>query len=709
MARGLATLCCAAVTTVTPDLGLAQDYSVSTTEAPDPLPVEEASSQVSREELQLRLPRSAPDALRYEPGVFVQQTAHGQGSAYIRGMTGQQTVTQFDDIRMNNSLYRQGPNQYFFTVDSLTLDRIEVTRGSASTRYGSDALGGVIRAYSVLPAFDDALHARLVSRFATADRTRGARAEISYATGNVAMTAGSGFRLVDELESGGPVYNPRDGKLPEVPRFRRDGRTQVGTGFDEVASDVRVRWQATADDEVRAGFFDYRQFDVPRTDNCPPPFAPWDECLKYEEQFRHLAYIRWDGRLGPAARDAHVVVSWQRQHERRRQVRPFALADEVGRDDVDTLGLSAKATTPTLKGPWVNFHAVWGADAYADWVDSRGWTVFRTLDLVRERSRGQYIDGSTYLWGGAFVDGVAHLFGRGVLTLGGRASHIAASSPGDAASGTQSIDQSWSPLVGHLAAEWWASPWLTVAANVDQGFRAPNLDDLTSRQRTGPGYQFENPDLRPEASWTTEVGAILRKPPLQFDMWVFRTTLEDAIARQPRNTQACPPATPACNGSWSRFRLVNLAGEAELVGVEAAARWEVGPAVLRATLAYARGEGPSPEEGREHERVPLSRVPPLNGTAEATWRFDSGAHLGASMRWATAQDRLALQDMSDARIPVGGTPAYAVADVRTGYRLDDRMAMNLVFENIWDEAYRSHGSSINGPGRGLYWQIELGF
>src|SRR5690606_11798001 len=57
-----------------------------------PVHAERAASVVTRRDLEERLPRSAPDALRFEPGVYVQQTAHGQGSPYVRGLTGQQTV-----------------------------------------------------------------------------------------------------------------------------------------------------------------------------------------------------------------------------------------------------------------------------------------------------------------------------------------------------------------------------------------------------------------------------------------------------------------------------------------------------------------------------------------------------------------------------------------------------------------------------------------
>ena len=57
-----------------------------------------ARDTVTREELEERIPRSAPDALREIPGVSVQQTAHGQASPYVRGLTGQEVVHLFDEL-----------------------------------------------------------------------------------------------------------------------------------------------------------------------------------------------------------------------------------------------------------------------------------------------------------------------------------------------------------------------------------------------------------------------------------------------------------------------------------------------------------------------------------------------------------------------------------------------------------------------------------
>ncbi|MBS1150850.1 MAG: hypothetical protein H6Q89_2548, partial [Myxococcaceae bacterium] len=177
-------------------------------------PAGRATSTVQRSDLERRLPRSAPDALRFEPGVFVQQSAHAQGSAFIRGLTGQQTLLLFDGIRLNNSTWRQGPNQYFFTLDSQSLESIEVVRGGASTRLGSDALGGAIEAHPIEPPFTEpGVRASLRGRGASADSELGGRAQLSVVSGNWGLVAGAGGRHVGLLEAAGPLRNPADGQL----------------------------------------------------------------------------------------------------------------------------------------------------------------------------------------------------------------------------------------------------------------------------------------------------------------------------------------------------------------------------------------------------------------------------------------------------------------------------------------------------------------
>jgi iron complex outermembrane receptor protein/hemoglobin/transferrin/lactoferrin receptor protein len=679
--------------------------------APPLLAPGRTSTAVTRDEMDVRLPRSTPDALRYEPGVFVQQTSQAQASPFVRGVTGQRTVLLFDGVRLNNSTFRQGPNQYFFTVDSESIERIDVLRGSASTRWGTDAIGGVVAATPVEPRLDPSVdgfdvHGTGVFRAATADDELGARATLELQQGpRLGAIGGFGYRTVGALESGGAVYSPEDGSVPEVPRFRDDGRTQLGTGFDDYAGDGRVVYRLTEESRLTLATYAYRQRNAPRTDQCPPAFAPSNECLRYDEQDRTLALATYSGSHGRAAASLRATFSWQRQHERRSQSRPLSYTLNGGRDDVDTFGLTLQAATARLgEGETARFRVRWGADAYGDRVDSLAWIGFTDVDVLRYRSRGQYIDGSTYLWAGAFAELESTLLDAVVVRAGARVSHIAARSPGDVESGTAPVDDAWTPVVFNAGVEWWATRTTSLTFSADQGFRAPNLDDMTSRQQTGPGFQLENSALSPERSLSLELGARVRHDVVELDAWAYRTTLTDAVARSTRDVGDCPPETPGCANSWSRFQLVNLDGLATIHGLEGGVR-VFGPVGLElaSTVAWSIGSGPSTsaESGRE----PLSRIPPLNGTAELMWRHQTGIWLGTATRWAALQDRLAAQDRSDARIPRGGTPGFAVLDLRAGWRWDKGLLISLVCENLVDEAYRYHGSSVNGPGRGLSLRI----
>jgi outer membrane receptor protein involved in Fe transport len=684
---------------------------------------ERARSTVSRAQMEERVVRSTPDALRFEPGVSVQQTAHGQASPYVRGMTGQQVLHEFDGVRMNNGVFRQGPNQYFFTVDSYTLERLEVVRGSASTRYGSDALGGAILALPREPLWaepgeDVALHPALFGRFASADLERGGRAELELGLRDSALLGGAGYRVLDRLESGGVVSNPGR-RVPLVPRFESDGRTQLGTGFRELTFDARAVQRVAPRLRVVAALYGFRQLDAPRTDQCPPPEAPASECLSVLEQFRTLAYASLRGEAGKAMSALDLNVSFQRHDELRVNDRPRSFVRTEYDNAVSTLGASFRARSAGLPLPGGGRYALrYGAEAYRDEVassaaqeltDPRLRAALEPSALRNEYPRGQYLDGSLYVSSGLFTELELEPIEWLSVQAGGRLSAIGASLRDDPASGTGAASPRWTAVVGRAAATIHAHEMLRVQLGFDQGFRAPNLDDLSSRQQVGPGFQFENDALVPERTNSLELGVVATPAWLSVELWAFATWLEHGITRAVRSQTDCPESSDACRASRTQFQLVNAGAAAQILGGESIVSADLpGGVTLRANASYAWGEGPNMESeavaGQTPfgERVPLSRIPPFNGSFEAGYRHEpTGLYGGAAVRWALAQRRLAPSDLRDPRIPDGGTPAYVVGDLRAGFRYSAHLRLSLVFENVLDAAYRVHGSSINGPGRSV--------
>jgi iron complex outermembrane receptor protein/hemoglobin/transferrin/lactoferrin receptor protein len=694
---------------------------------------------VTRREIDERVVRSAPDALRFLPGVAVQQTAHGQASPYVRGVTGQQVLLLFDGVRLNNGLYRQGPNQYFFTVDAGSVDHIDVERGSASVRYGSDAIGGVILAAPIEPRFDLtvrglALRARAIGTYTSADTAVGGRAEIEGQMGQrVAFVGGVGYRVAHRLRGGdgmprlredgvrdtsslgrclGGVRSLADGSLARTPVLEDDCATQKGTGFRELTFDGRLVWRIKERLQLVAAVYGYRQFDAPRTDLCPPTWASDRACMNFEEQFRTLAYASLRGDVAPWLRDVSLTASYQRAHERRRFDNPTAFVSQGWIDSVDTLGVSARAATPRMaisqRGA-VGMTLRYGADLWRDAVRSEEWAKVNVTGTILDSPRGQYIDGSSYLYGGAFVEAEVALRETLFVRAGGRGAFAYAHAPGEQTTGSRAIDRGWGAFVARGGLEWRPLNTWALMANVDQGFRPPNLDDLTSRQVTGPGFQIENPDLGPEKSTTYELGSRVRSAHVDADLWLYATRIDDAMLRAPRALSDCADGGTLCAMSTTRLALINVREPAWVLGAEGALRVRIAGRFEGATMvSYAWGEAPSPLESGA-PRLPMTRVPPLQGTVEARFSVSREAYVGAAFRWATAQTRLAYQDTLDPRIPAGGTQGFALLDLRVGYRVSRWLRINAVLENLFDTAWRVHGSSINGPGRGLLVQAAAGW
>ncbi len=111
-----------------------------------PVPVSEQASDVSivtREDIELRAPTVAGDALREVPALDVQRSG-GVGAREnikIRGGKSTHTLVLIDGFPVNS------PSSGEFVISSLTLDdfdRVEVVRGAQSALYGSNAMSGVV-------------------------------------------------------------------------------------------------------------------------------------------------------------------------------------------------------------------------------------------------------------------------------------------------------------------------------------------------------------------------------------------------------------------------------------------------------------------------------------------------------------------------------------------------------------------------------------
>ena len=77
--------------------------------------------------------------------------------------------------------------------------------------------------------------------------------------------------------------------------------------------------------------------------------------------------------------------------------------------------------------------------------------------------------------------------------------------------------------------------------------------------------------------------------------------------------------------------------------------------------------------------------------------------------FAGMQDRLSGGDMDDDRIPEGGTPGWHLINISASYTGIQFLDISMGIRNLFDTAYRFHGSGVDGYGRNIWIGIELHF
>lgn len=628
-------------------------------------------------------PRSLPEALHGVAGAMVQKTAHGQGSPYLRGFTGFRTLMLIDGVRLNSSIQRDGPNQYWNTVDLGSVERLEVVSGPASALYGSDSVGGTVQVLTEqAPTWGDGRAGAIDLRLSSAESSAVARLEDSGRLG-----ARLGYRLGLTFKSFGDVV--AGGETGEQPR----------TGYDEQDADLRLDWLADSASWT-ASWQSVSVDDAWRNHRTifAIPFrgtTVGKELRRSLDQDRSLAYLRYrrEGQ-GRFLQSLEANGSWQRQEEERDRLRSRERQDVQG-FELNTLGMWLRGQTALDNSQWT-----WGLETYQDSVDSYRRDLVAGA-LVRERLQGPVANGADYRLSGAYAQWQMPVNDRLRLLVGGRWTHAEVDAPvvADPAGGDPlAIRDDWSRFTGNARFIWnlgERQAW-SFFGGVSQAFRAPNLSDLT-RFDSARSQEVETPSpgVEPEDFLSYEVGLRHHGAQGSLELTLFHTDIDGLIVRVPTGR--------VVDGEFEITK--RNAGDGFSQGLEMTFQRRLGRHfALSGFYAWIDGEVDTfVAADAPARREPLDRLMPANG--ELTLRRQGGP-LGlwveVAARVSDRADRLSSRDRADSqRIPPGGTPGFNVYSLRAGVQLTADLHLRLAVENLTDEDYRVHGSGLNEPGRNL--------
>ncbi|NNC76439.1 MAG: TonB-dependent receptor [Woeseiaceae bacterium] len=612
----------------------------------------------------------ATDALANEIGVFLQQTTVGQGAAIIRGLKGSEILHLVDGLRLNNAMFRNAPTQYLSLVAPGSIERMEVVRGSPTSLYGSDAVGGVIQVISRLPSFDS--------------DDFGVSREVHIA----ADSAELGKSLRASLDMGNRTAA---GLLSVAWQDSGDRRTGDGTrikpsGFSSHSARAALVLHP-ADD--RSWVFDAqftRQPETPRVDELVPGYGETDPASSEfffepnERQFVHIRHTRDDALWGA---DWTLDLGWQRIVDDRRSRNFGSDQRRFEKNRSDLLGLSINAARMIGNASWV-----FGGELYHDKVSSSRIQRDVNNGLVEEQ-QARFPDGSTVQQAALFAHLSQPIAERHTLSGGVRLNavdiEVAATSDYPAAN----IDiHDFSADIGWL---YDLNDTTQLVTNLGHGFRAPNIFDLgTLGERPGNRFNIPNTSLKSER--VTQLDLALRK---RMDAWsaefvVFRLDYTDKI-------QSALTGDITSDGR-DVVQSRNF-GRAENYGFEAGMRWHpAGQWSAELLINYTRGK----QREDDGSLTAGDRIPPLNGRVSLDWSMSAAWSLSTSLIFADEQSRLSPRDVRDVRINPNGTPGWATASVSVNWQPSSIWSINGGVENALDQRYRVHGSGIDAPGINVF-------
>ncbi|WIO74067.1 TonB-dependent receptor [Porticoccaceae bacterium LTM1] len=651
---------------------------------------------VDSESLNHKLARTLPEALKILPGVMVQKTANGHGSPFIRGFTGYRTLALIDGIRYNNSVYRDGPNEYFGLIDFNTVSRIELLGGPSSAAYGSDAIGGALNIQTARSNYSDKTqnenywNASQSYRYASAENSHLSRTTLSVGEGGQ-----WGALLGFSYKNFGDVEAANLGKLPT-------------TGYDEKSWDARLDSQLSDHWALTLVHQQLMQDDVWRTHSTiySKSFAGSDvgsDQRRLKDQKRRFSYVRLTGSdLNDWLDKAAFTVSQQRWDEDGERVR------SSGASIQDFFDSEMTGAELQLNSHWQSVQFTYGFDFYRDQVDT-GRVDFNFDGSVKAvRIQGPVGDDARYDQWGVYLQADIPVNEQWALSAGTRFSGTRAEVGRFESPETglpDSYDNRWNALVSSLRVSFQPAcetDW-NLWAGLSQSFRAPNIADIS---RFGGSRSNETEvaatNLDPEYFLTGEIGAKARWDNLAFTATAYYTDIRDFITSTPTGRIVDGMTEVSKQNSSSGF----------IEGVELTADWQLGGGFTASgNITWLRGElDVYPVAGSTIQVTePMSRIMPMTANLALSWDSqDKTAWARMDLIHAEKADRLNTADKDDLqRIPPGGTPSYTVVDVMAGYQLNKNTDITLGINNLFDEAYRSHGSGSNEPGRGLKFGVRL--
>ena len=670
--------------------------------------------------VQFSNPQTSADLLERTGNVYIQKSQLGGGSPMIRGFSTNRLLITVDDVRMNNAIFRGGNLQNVISIDPFSIQNTEVTLGSGSVIYGSDAIGGVMSFYTKKPnlSYTDSLKfsANANIRYASANNEKTGHFDFNIGLKKWAFLTNISFSDFGDLKMGnhGPddylreEYVQSNNGIDEMVQ-NKDPLNQNPTGYNQFNFLERVRYLPNENLFFDLGLYYSQTSDIPR----------YDRLLRYNND--NLRYAEWYygpqkwfmtnfkvTRLSSRSNlyDKLKFTAAFQNFKESRVSRDFQSELRNIRDEsVDVLSFNLDLEKQLSKKTEFNY----GLEYIHNLVNSEANELNINSNLSQSTVT-RYPNDSNWQSLAAYSSFKYKPNPKFVFQSGLRYNHIIANADFNQNNQFLSLpfsesDINTGALTGTAGITWIPNNLIQWRLNASTAFRAPNIDDIGKVFDSEPGsVVIPNQNLKPEYAYGGDLGMFLNlNDVLKLDLSTYYTYLDNALVR--RNYSLNGASQIWYDGELSNVQAIQNASKAWIYGFEAGLEINFSKELTLNSQFNVIGGTEEDDQGME---VPVRHVAPSFGNTHLIFKkdkfsLDAFVNYNGELSYNQFAPSEIEKDYIYALDSNGNpySPSWYTLNLRSEYQFNKSLSITTSLENITDQRYKTYSSGLVAPGRNI--------
>ncbi|GAA3632453.1 TonB-dependent receptor [Flavivirga jejuensis] len=669
-------------------------------------------------------PQTSADLLENTGKVFIQKSQLGGGSPMIRGFSTNRLLITVDGVRMNNAIFRGGNLQNVIAIDPFSVQNTEVTLGSGSVIYGSDAIGGVMSFYTQEPklSYSDSLlfTSNIITRYSSASNEKTGHFDFNLGYKKWAFVTNGSYTNFGDLKMGknGPSDYLRTEFVSitnagDVITENEDPLVQRFSGYDQLNMMQKVRYEPHENLIFDLGLYYTKTSDIPRYDRLIRYRD--DTLLSAEWNYGPQEWFMSNLQVTKLSSNSNLydkiktTLAYQNFKESR-ITRDFqSTARSIREEAVDAysfnLDLEKRLTSRT--------QFFYGLEYIYNKVMSHG----REEDIssnISTPSVSRYPNGSSWQ-SAAIYSSIKYKPNSKFVFQSGLRYNLVVSKADFKENNVflnlpfETSENNAGALTGTAGIRWSPNNTIQWKFNASTAFRAPNIDDIGKVFDSEPGsVVVPNDNLRHEYAYGGELGVKLDfDKKVVLDMSTYYTYLDNALVRRDYNLNG--ETEIIYDGELSNVQAIQNASKAWIYGFEVGLKAAITNQIYL-TSQYSVLGGTEEEDDIE---VPIRHVAPNFGNTHLVWtskdlKLDMFANYNNELSFNQLAPSEAEKDYIYALDANGDpySPSWYTLNFRTQYQISNSTSLTASLENITDQRYKTYSSGIAAAGRNFILSLK---